>query len=125
MMTVNDPYFRIVSLEADDAGCRAEVVFSPDHPLYAGHFPGRPVVPGVVVLQVVRALIREAWEMDTRIRSGQAIKYLRPMLPDASLQYGFQLSLTERTRDRLTLNADIRQEGQVCTRIRDMVCAVG
>jgi 3-hydroxymyristoyl/3-hydroxydecanoyl-(acyl carrier protein) dehydratase len=48
------------------------------HPALAGHFPGHPVVPGVVVLERVVAALR-AW------RGGRVekleVKFLQPLLP--------------------------------------------
>ena len=56
-----------------------------DHPSLAGHFPGHPVVPGVVLLDcVAHALERDGGGTIARIR---AVKFHAPLLPqqDAEL----------------------------------------
>lgn len=49
------------------------------HPALAGHFPGNPVVPGVVLLERVAAALR-AWRGE-RVAKLDA-KFLQPLLPD-------------------------------------------
>jgi 3-hydroxyacyl-[acyl-carrier-protein] dehydratase len=60
-----------------------------DHPCLPGHFPGQPVVPGVVVLDRVFAAIEAALEADaqtqnvtppSRMRLPQ-VKFVQPLLP--------------------------------------------
>lgn len=47
-----------------------------EHPCYAGHFPGRPIVPGVVLLElVIEALDRGA------PRAVGTVKFLRAVNP--------------------------------------------
>ena len=51
----------------------------PAHPALAGHFPGNPVVPGVVVLERVAAALR-AWR-GARVEKLDA-KFVQPLLPN-------------------------------------------
>lgn len=62
---------------------------SPDHPAFPGHFPGTPIVPGVVLLdKVLHALSSEIGltVTDWQISS---VKFLSPLTPgeSASLEY--------------------------------------
>lgn len=50
------------------------------HPCLAGHFPGRPVVPGVVLLDETFALLL-AGAPGLRVAGVPAARFLRPVLP--------------------------------------------
>lgn len=52
-----------------------------DHPSLAGHFPGRPVVPGVVILDHVRCALLEHWPT-ARLTAVPNVKFLSPLLPE-------------------------------------------
>ncbi len=52
-----------------------------DHPSLPGHFPGNPVVPGVVVLdRVLDALEAECGQPGGAMRLPQ-VKFMQPLLP--------------------------------------------
>lgn len=51
-----------------------------DHPSLPGHFPGRPVVPGVVVLERVIEAIEAVHAPLAALRLPQ-VKFLQPLLP--------------------------------------------
>lgn len=55
-------------------------VIAPGHPCLDGHFPGRPVVPGVVLLDEVAAVLGV-------VPSGFAsVRFSRPVLPGEVVQ---------------------------------------
>lgn len=59
-----------------------------DHPCLAGHFPGRPLVPGVLLLEQV-ALALRTWR-DERLARVVEAKFIAPLLPgeEAELRLG-------------------------------------
>lgn len=58
-----------------------EFVIDPDHPSLPGHFPGNPVVPGVVLLDRVQAAIEALHgPLPAPLRLPQ-VKFLQPLLP--------------------------------------------
>ena len=78
-----------------------------DHPSFAGHFPGRPLVPGAVLLaEVVEVLLADA---ELAAAMGPAptlgvVKFLAFVQPGASLSVRFQMTATALRFE--VLNAD-------------------
>jgi 3-hydroxyacyl-[acyl-carrier-protein] dehydratase len=52
-----------------------------DHPSLAGHFPGAPIVPGVVILDEVAAALAE-WRKDCQLTGIRAVKFVLPLKPE-------------------------------------------
>lgn len=77
-----------------------------DHPAFAGHFPGRPIVPGVVLLD--RALRFAAAATKSPVAGWQIgnAKFYSPVGPGEALHFALQrkpsgaLSFTVRSGDR-------------------------
>lgn len=52
-----------------------------DHPALPGHFPGAPVLPGVVLLDLAWALCATALPADAKLRGVPTVKFLRAARP--------------------------------------------
>ncbi len=67
---------------------RVTLTVAPDHPAFAGHFPGQPLLPGVALLaEVLEALLDDAG-LAARIGAAPrigAVKFLAPVRPGARL----------------------------------------
>jgi 3-hydroxyacyl-[acyl-carrier-protein] dehydratase len=60
-----------------------EAVFSfpPELAVFSGHFPGRPIVPGILELEMVRATMEKFTGCALRIVSVEKAKFLREVKP--------------------------------------------
>ncbi len=71
----------------------ARAVVAVDHPAFAGHFPGRPLLPGVSLLsEVMEAVLADARAQGSA-SPGEAsglkvsvVKFLHPVLPGDALR---------------------------------------
>jgi 3-hydroxymyristoyl/3-hydroxydecanoyl-(acyl carrier protein) dehydratase len=62
---------------------------APDHPAFAGHFPGRPLLPGALLLAEVMEAARGAPGPARRLADAgtlAAAKFLAPVPPGARLE---------------------------------------
>lgn len=62
-----------------------------DHPSLAGHFPGDPIVPGVVLLEEIMQALAEAGG-DYRLRGIPRVKFIAPLKPEQTFTIQWTLS---------------------------------
>lgn len=65
---------------------------APDHPAIPGHFPGRPVVPGVVLLDGVIEAATRWLGMPLRVRGLRQAKFIAPLLPGEEARIELKLA---------------------------------
>lgn len=61
-----------------------------DHPVFAGHFPGRPIVPGVLLLDWLLARIVAAQGSAPAPWAIANAKFLSPVGPGETLSFAWQ-----------------------------------
>ncbi len=89
------------------------VVIAPDHPAFAGHFPGNPVVPGVVLLDEALHAIRSAAPAESAACRISAAKFLRPVRPGETIVIRHETATDGTVRFDITCGADRVATGSV------------
>jgi acyl-CoA synthetase (AMP-forming)/AMP-acid ligase II len=80
--------FALAQLAEDDTPVQMAHVVPADHPVFAGHFPGQPLLPGALVLAEVMEAIRRVPALTGRLGANPtlaAAKFLAPVRPGAAL----------------------------------------
>lgn len=73
-------------LELDSAGgLRAQLRLEPDHPVFQGHFPGHPVLPGVAQIHWAARTAQRHLSCGGSFSRLEALKFLRLIVPPADI----------------------------------------
>ena len=62
--------------------CSTQLCIPADHPALAGHFPGHPIVPGVVLLSAALDCAQLQFGNDVQIDGIDQAKFITPLLPN-------------------------------------------
>ena len=76
---------------------QTECVIDGQHPSLPGHFPGNPVVPGVVILdEVLHALAQ--WQNNVQVEGFITVKFVEPLLPEEAFTISFEHTKPDRVK---------------------------
>jgi 3-hydroxyacyl-[acyl-carrier-protein] dehydratase len=67
-----------------------DLPFEPDHPAFAGHFPGQPIIPGVQLLDRAQRLIEARHGLT--LAGLQMAKFLSPAGPGDPLELEYLIA---------------------------------
>lgn len=70
---------------------RIALSIAADHPAFAGHFPGQPIVPGVVLLDEALHAIGQTQALDFAGCQIGAVKFLSPVAPGEAVVVEFDM----------------------------------
>lgn len=63
-----------------------------NHPAYAGHFPGQPILPGVVLLDEALHALAAVHGLESAIGQIKSAKFLSPVSPGEALRLDYAAS---------------------------------
>jgi 3-hydroxymyristoyl/3-hydroxydecanoyl-(acyl carrier protein) dehydratase len=89
---------RIVGPQSgSDGAALFEFCFQTDDPVFAGHFPSHPLVPGVFQLEMTRAAAEWVLDCSLAVREISKAKFQRPMLPGERVKLALKWTATPDT----------------------------
>ncbi len=92
-----------------DGATLQEFRFAADDPVFAGHFPGHPLLPGIFQIEMTRGLAESALGSTLIVRAVTKVKFLRPIIPGETVRV--ELKCTEKA-DTILLRARLTVIGQ-------------
>ncbi|KQS27738.1 hypothetical protein [Dyadobacter sp. Leaf189] len=103
--------YHIGALEQTDGGVNGAVTIDPAHALFSGHFPGAPVVPGVIQLEMVQETLAQHTGRKVKLKTLRTCKFLEVL--DPSMHTELTVSIKYKMQDTLDIIASGESGGSV------------
>jgi 3-hydroxyacyl-[acyl-carrier-protein] dehydratase len=73
--------FHLTNLGQSDGEITASLDINKSCPIFKGHFPGQPVVPGACMLQLVKDVLEQALAADFQLKKAGHLKFTSMIVP--------------------------------------------
>ena len=80
MILLND-FFKIIDTSANENSFISKIEINPQHIVFIGHFPGYPVTPGVIQIQIVHELLEKHFGIKMELKTMPQCKFLKILNP--------------------------------------------
>jgi 3-hydroxyacyl-[acyl-carrier-protein] dehydratase len=122
-MLLND-LFIVDNWQAGNGTLSALIHMQVPHRIFDGHFPGRPVLPGACLIQLVEELAASVTDREVRlIRSGQ-VKFITMIDPVRDGTVAMTLTGKEQAVGEWQITAEGINAGMTCFRFKGVFRAV-
>ena len=111
-MLLNKLFF-IDTLEKTEGLIRSDIHIDETHPIFEGHFPGQPVLPGVCMLEMLKEVIEFANASKYQLESASSVKFLTMFTPPQITRALFEIKPAALPDDKLAVIATLKFEQQV------------
>lgn len=111
-MLFKDSFYTVSSSSETENGNSFDIKIDPAHPIFSGHFPGNPVTPGVVQLEIIKELTGEATGKTCKLTEMANCKFLKVLNPQEDSEVTIELRITEED-DSAKVNAIIQNENGI------------
>ena len=103
-MKLDNDLFEVLGTSSTEAGFISTIKLNSGHIVYSGHFPGHPVTPGVIQLQIVHELLEKHFSENLKLITIPRCKFLSILNPNETSQIVVHIEF-KRINEQLNVKA--------------------
>lgn len=92
-MLLKNNFYKLVSQQTEEDQLLFTIQLNANHSIFDGHFPGNPVTPGVVQLEIIKELLAEHFGKFPQLIQLLNAKYLAILNPVQSKEVQIKMTL--------------------------------
>lgn len=85
--------------------------------VFKGHFPGQPVLPGVIQMQLIRKVLQQELSTSLRLLNAPAAKFLSPIVPGPYPNFLLKISYAK-VESEIHADAEIKSGNTVFMKLK-------
>ena len=89
-----------------------------DDPIFAGHFPGQPVLPGACMLQLLKEILEDGLKTPIRLKKASQVKFLSMVDPGINNILVLKLTYTHTAENMLNVTASMMFGEEICFKFK-------
>lgn len=105
-----DDFYSVVQKCKHEHGFKVSITFNKNHWIYSCHFPGRPITPGVCLVQIAKELVSEHYNTAIEISEIKNIKFLHVLGADDSGSITFDVKIDETVPGKINATITITND---------------
>lgn len=115
---LKDSLYTVHELAEENDVLEAVVSLNKSHPVFKGHFPGQPVLPGVCLMQMVRELLETFFEEKLQLQKADDIRYPAMVDPTKDDQLRFQIVFNRSDDLAKTKTMILKADDAICCKMK-------
>jgi len=109
-MKLKDDFFRVKEFCQTGTKIDYTIELNAEHFIFAAHFPGNPITPGVCIIQIVKELIEEKLERELFLKKVNNVKFLNVINPLENKEVMFSISISSEGDEAHKVSAVVANE---------------
>lgn len=102
-------FYHIHDKQITENDCHVSFYLDPWHIIFKGHFPGKPVLPGVCMIQIIKEVFLNAKGLNAVLKTIQQVKFLEVIVPDDQTLLQLNMSWAMPGPNEWTVQADLKK----------------
>ena len=116
-MELKDNFYHIKELQRTDAEVKFLINLNVEHFIYAAHFPGNPITPGVCIVQIVKELTEKLVQTPLFLKTIKNIKFVQVINPLVYPEVSFTLSMLQKDENGYRVNVSVECGDEVFAKL--------
>tara|TARA_B110000285_G_C15138291_1_gene628772 strand:+ start:3499 stop:3864 length:366 start_codon:yes stop_codon:yes gene_type:complete len=116
-MSFENKFYSVIQEELNEGTATFTITINDAHEIFDGHFPGNPITPGVMQMEMIKELLSRIVEKELSLVSIGNCKFLAILNPKERPSIDLVLNYTLQEDGRFKVSGQIKKEDTVFLKI--------